>query len=42
MKKAIQVAEYILRKAREADDTVTPMQIKISVYVPRVDAGALW
>lgn len=33
MKSAIQVAEYILRKAREANDTVTPMQILKLVYM---------
>ncbi len=33
MKSAIQVAEYILRKAKEANDTVTPMQMLKLVYM---------
>lgn len=33
MKSAIQVAEYILRKASDSDDTLTPMQILKLVYM---------
>ncbi|MBX2835126.1 MAG: DUF4065 domain-containing protein [Micavibrio sp.] len=33
MKSAINVAEYILKKAQEASDTVTPMQVLKLVYM---------